>query len=354
MRVVWWIALLACFGTAATGSQVGGAAGCKTGIDAATRGELAMAEPALKECVGSARAPLEAFLMLAGIYQSRRDAEGVYRVVSEGMKRYPDEKRFYLTAGAHLGRERQFDDAVRVLSAAEKRWPGDEKIRELLASALFARGSAALDAGEDLRAVEDLRRAVLLAPEDVEALMNLGRARHNLARYEEALEAFDRVAKLQPGVPLLRFHRGMSYYALGDFERAVADLDAQLSVDDSYAPGYLVRGLARLSKGEDEPAAQDLARATAALPGNAAARLGLGRALLRLRRLEEAETHLRAAMKFDPEDPAPVHTLVTVLSRLDRREEARELAKTAADLAKRRRTAAPGEIRFEPRPAVAR
>jgi hypothetical protein len=81
MRVGWWV-LLVCFSRLATGSQVGHRPYCKTGIDAAARGEMAVAEPALKECVGSARAPLEAFLMLAGIYPSRRDAGGVYRVVS--------------------------------------------------------------------------------------------------------------------------------------------------------------------------------------------------------------------------------------------------------------------------------
>jgi hypothetical protein len=43
-----------------------------------------------------------------------------------------------------------------------------------------------------------------------------------------------------------------------------------------------------------------------------------------------------------------VNTLVTVLMRLDRADEARPLAKKAATLARERRSADPGEIRFEP------
>lgn len=321
--------------------------GCAEGIAAAQRGDVSGAEPNLVKCLGSRQAPLEAFLLLAGIHQTRRDADGVYRVVSEGMKRFPAERRFYLTAGAHLGRARQFDEAAGVLENAARRWPADEKIRELLASAYFGRGSAALDAGEDSKAAGDLERAVGLAPADVEAWMNLGRARHNLARYAEALEAFDRAVQTQPAFPLARFHRGMSHYALGDFDRAIADMDAQLQADAGYAPAYLVRGLARLSKGESGAAVADLENAVAAMPDNAAAQYALGRALLRLDRLDDAERHLRAAIKLDPEDPAPVNTLVTVLSRSGRLDEARGLARSAAELAKRRRTAAPGEIRFE-------
>jgi Flp pilus assembly protein TadD len=64
-------------------------------------------------------------------------------------------------------------------------------------------------------------------------------------------------------------------------------------------------------------------------------------------RLDAAEPALRKAMALDPADPAPVISLASVLNRLGRREEARELSRLAAELSRARRSAKPGEIRYE-------
>jgi Flp pilus assembly protein TadD len=83
------------------------------------------------------------------------------------------------------------------------------------------------------------------------------------------------------------------------------------------------------------------------MPRNAQAWHARARALVQLERLPEAEKSLRTAMELDPADPAPVNALVSVLIRLGRAEEARPLAAKAATLARERRSADPGEIRFE-------
>jgi Flp pilus assembly protein TadD len=83
------------------------------------------------------------------------------------------------------------------------------------------------------------------------------------------------------------------------------------------------------------------------MPENAQAWHSRARALVPLERLEEAEKSLRRAMDLDPTHPAPVNALVGVLIRLDRAGEAKPLAAKAAALARERRSAAAGEIRFE-------
>jgi tetratricopeptide (TPR) repeat protein len=319
---------------------------CAASIRLGQAGDLVGAEPKLTACIDSPTAPLDAFLLLAGIHQSTGNAEALERVVLRGIKRFPAEKRFYLTAGVAAGRARRFDDAIRVLGEADRRWPADPQIQPLLASAYFGRGTAALDRGESEKAAADLGRAVELSPGDAEALMNLGRAQHNLTRYEAAVKSFDRVFAIQPSAPLLRFHRGLAYYSLGQFDAAIADLNAQLEADRSYAPAVLVRGLAYLAKGDDAAATADLKSAATVMADDAAAQFGYARVLVRSGKLEEAESRLRAAMKIDADDPGPVNLLVTVLNRLGRGEEARPLAVQAAELAKKRRSAGPGEIRF--------
>jgi tetratricopeptide (TPR) repeat protein len=310
---------------------------CDDGAAAVRSQDYERAEKLLAACTQSGAATLESFLMLAGLHQARKDERALLATAREGLKRFPDEKRFYLTAGAIAGRGGQFDDAVAVMEMASARWPDDPKVRSLLESALVGRGTNHLDKGANAKAAEDLNRAVALAPADAEAWMNLGRARHNLLRYSDSLNAFDRVLKLQPSTALLQFHRGLAHYSLGDFTGTIADLNAQIAADASYFPAYLVRGLARLSLGDPEAALPDLETAAENMPDNAQAHDALGRALLRLQSLPGAERHLRKAVELDPQNPGYANTLVSVLVRLGKLEEARELSRKAAQLARERR-----------------
>jgi Flp pilus assembly protein TadD len=306
---------------------------CHDGADAVRRRDFNAAEPLLTRCVQSSSATLEAFVLLCGVYQAQGKADALAQTSLEAIKRFPEDKRFYLSAGTIAGRQKKFKDAIAVLESAVKRWPEDEKLRSLLASSYFGRGTELLDAGNNEDAVRDLKRATELAPADAEAYLNLGRALHNALRYEDALAAF---AKAGP-VPLIHFHRGLALYSLGEFEKSVAEINAQIAADAGYPPSYLVRGMARLAKGEFAEAAPDLEKAAAEMPNDANAQMSCARALVQLGRLADAEPRLRKAIDLDPANPAPVNTLVSVLVRLDRAEEARALARHAAELARRKR-----------------
>ena len=320
---------------------------CRAGAEAANQRDFASAELLVKQCIASQPEQIQPYLILAAIYQLQKDSEALYKIALDAIEKFPQEKRFYLTAATHDGRARRYGSAIKVLDEALRRWPEDPQVRTLLASSYFGRGTELLDAGHNEPAAEDLRRAIQLAPSDVEAHLNLGRALHNLLRHAEALGAFNRTLELNSAAPLVRFHRGFTQYMLGDFDRAIEDLDVEIAANPTYAPAYLVRGLARSSNGEWEKALTDLETATARMAGNAQAHHAKGRALVQLGRFDQAEASLRKAMELEPSDPAPVNTLVTILFRLDRAEEARRLARKAADLALKRRSADPGQIRFE-------
>lgn len=315
---------------------------CSLGAEAVQRRDLSAAEALLKSCD-----QLQGYLLLAGIYQSRQDAAALYRTATEGMKRFPSEKRFYLVAATHDAREKRYESAINLLEQGIRRWPDDPKLRSLLASAHFALGTEMLDAHKDEGAIQHLSKATELAPDDLEAQMNLGRALHNSLRHEEARKIFDQVIQQNSSFPLVYFHRGLALYALGDFANAIADLNKEIATGSDYPPARLIRGLALIATAEWDAAWKDLEIASARMPANAAAHYGLGRALVRLGRLDAAEGALTKAIELDPSDPAPVNTLVSVLLRLERREEARKLAAKAAELARGRRTAGANEIRFE-------
>jgi tetratricopeptide (TPR) repeat protein len=305
---------------------------CREGAAALQRRDLTSAEPLLKQCQ-----TLEGHLMLAGVYQAQQNADALYATALAGMKKFPDEKRFYLTAGTHEARQKRYEAAAATFENAYRRWPEDAKLRSLLASSYFARGTELLDAGGSESAVTALRRAAELAPDDLEAQVNLGRALHNVLHHSEALKVFDRVIALNPATPLARFHRGMALHALGDFDRAIADLTKEIETNPSYPPARLVRGLSYIGNAEWDRALRDLEVAAAAMPANASAQYGYARALIQAGKLAQAEAALRKAIDADPADPAPVNTLVTLLFRLERRDEAKTLSKKAAELARARR-----------------
>jgi tetratricopeptide (TPR) repeat protein len=315
---------------------------CRDGATALERRDLPAAEAALKQCP-----TVQGHLMLAGVYQLQQNAEALYRTAAAAMKKFPEEKRFYLTAGTHEARRKQYAAAVKTFEQAYSRWPDDPKLKSLLASSHFAAGTELLDAGKNEPAAASLRRAAELAPRDIEALMNLGRALHNMLHHSEALKVFDRALTLNAAFPLVRFHRGMALFALGDFDKAVADLTQEIQANPDYPPARLLRGLAYIANADWERARADLQLASAAMPGNANAQYGYARTLVHTGELAAAEAALTKAMAADPADPAPVNTLVSVLHRLGRSDEARALAPKAAALARAKRTAERGEIRFE-------
>jgi tetratricopeptide (TPR) repeat protein len=327
---------------------------CQSGAEALDRRDLAAAEKLLAICIAGKPGTVDPYLKLAGVYQLQKNAEGVYRTASEGLRRFPQERRFYLTVATHDARAKRYTQAIQALGEGARRWPDDTQIRSLLASAYYARGADALDAGRNGPAAADLRRAGQLAPTDVDVHLNLGRALHNLLRHQEALAAFNRVLELNPSTPIAQFHRGLSKYSLGEFSAAVIDLDAEIAANPDYGPAYLIRGLAWMALGDPEKAATDLGAAASRMPDSAQAHHAHGRALIHIGRLQDAEASLRKAAGLDTADPAPLNALVTVLVRLERKDEAAPLAAKAEQLAAQRRAAAPGEIQFRSFPGSVR
>jgi tetratricopeptide (TPR) repeat protein len=312
---------------------------CRDGSTALSRADLAGAEKLLKQCVQTPTAPLDSFVELAAVYQLQSNSEALLALALEGTKRFPEDKRFYLTAGTHAGRQKRFEQAVQVLETASRRWPDDDKIRGLLESAHVGRGMELLSDGQNQKSAEHLRRAVELAPDDLEALLNLGRALHNLHRNTEALATFNRVLKLTPTLPLARFHRGMTYSALGEFDKALEDLSREIEMNPDYPASYLVRGTALMSMGDWEKALGDLEIAVAKMPDNARAQYARSRCLIQLEKLEQAEAGLRKTIELDPGDPGPLNALIGVLVRLGRVGETVALREKAAELSRKQRGA---------------
>lgn len=319
---------------------------CQMGAGAARQRDSIRAEALLKECL-QRKPGIEAYLLLAGIYQLQQKSDALYALAVEALKRFPEEQRFYLVVATQDGRQARFGNAIQVLEGALRRWPEDPKIKSLLASSYLGRGIELLDAGDSEVAVHPLRRATELAPEDIEARLNFGRALHNTHQRVEAIAVFDALVNQQPPVPLARFHRALTSYSMGEFRLAIDDLNLELRHNAEFAPARLIRGLALMATGAWEAASTDVELAAAAMPDNPRALYARTRILIETGELEKAEATLRKAIELDAEDAASLNMLIRLLMRIGRRDEALALTPKATALSTKARKAKPGEILFE-------
>jgi membrane associated rhomboid family serine protease len=118
------------------------------------------------------------------------------------------------------------DDSVAGVERAVARMPDSTRLRVEL-------GRLYLQTGRSADALRTLEQATRTTPEDVEAWRLVGTAHFNDRRYDQAITAFERVARLAPG-------------------------DRAARSDVAYA--YLARGSARAANGDVAGAAQDFRR----------------------------------------------------------------------------------------------
>jgi tetratricopeptide (TPR) repeat protein len=104
----------------------------------------------------------------------------------------------------------------------EKRKP---ECRSLLGEPLFAP-----ELSEEARTKREAQLAeaearLALSPDDVEAMIWVGRRTAYLGRYNDAIAVFDRAIETYPDDPRLYRHRGHRHITLRKFDRAIEDLE---------------------------------------------------------------------------------------------------------------------------------
>jgi len=256
--------------------------------------------------------------MLCAVYQQTGNAAALEEAALEAIRHHPNDIRFYLTAGTYAGRRQEFVRAVDILDKGLARWPSDPKLLNLASSALLGLGQQLLDQGNSAGAAAALSRAHEMAPGDVDILLNLGRAEHNLHRAADALRRFDRVVEQRPDTPLIRFHRGLALHSLGDFDAAIGEMTLEIDSGSNYGPAYMVRAMCWIAKGEWGRAAPDASQAAKLMPEDARAQFTWARCLMQSGDHKQAEVALRKTVALDKDDSAAANMLAQLLLRTAR------------------------------------
>lgn len=109
--------------------------------------------------------------------------------------------------------------------------------------ALRRLGLTLWSAGETQEAAEALAEAVVFAPNDAAAWLDLGFARRACGEMREALEAFEETARLAPTDPRAHLAIGLSAKALGLLDRAETSFEAALACDPDLDDAIYSMGL---------------------------------------------------------------------------------------------------------------
>jgi predicted TPR repeat methyltransferase len=165
-------------------------------------------------------------------------------------------------------------------------------------------------------------QAVAINPDNVEALLVLADAYTHEGNLADALAAYDRVIRLDPGIAQVHNNRGLVLAALGRQADARASFDRAIALEPGLCDAHINRGnaLRHLKRPDEALAAYD--KALALDPDLAHAWLGGGNIFFDLKRYHDAAASYGAALALNAGLPHAWLGRANVLCKLGHHSEA--------------------------------
>ena len=256
-------------------------------------------------------------------------------------------------------------DAIATLSPLLANDSADAETLEL-ASAAYE------DAHDTDRAVDALRRAILLDPRNVNLYLDFAAISATHQSFQVGINVVNEGIQLQPKGASLYFARGVLYVQLADYERAQADFETAYSLDPTQSLSTAAQGLAAAQQNDldralvsvqeklvkkphdpillyvqadvlaqkgAEPGSQELQtamhsaeEAVALRPSLGPARAVLAKLYLQSEKYSEAATQCRKALEIDPKDQTSLYHLIQALRKSGKTADIPDLLKRLAQL----------------------
>ncbi|MBE9006604.1 tetratricopeptide repeat protein [Fortiea sp. LEGE XX443] len=168
------------------------------------------------------------------------------------------------------------------------------------AVALGLRGYVYFLSNKDSKALEDLNKAIKLAPEEAMYLSARGFTYQAMEHYQEALQDFDRAIELDPQYKQANAGRGLTYKSMERYEEALPDFNRAVELDPKYEGAIAQRGETyRLMKRYEE-ALPDFNRAIELNPKFDWAIAQRGETYRLMKRYQEALQNFNRAIELNP------------------------------------------------------
>ena len=220
---------------------------------------------------------------------------------------------------------RQGKDALQALRRAAELLPQD-------AEALRNLGAALHDRGQWAAALASLRQALAIEPDDADTLVDAADALRGLGRAREAVPLYQRALSLSPRLPEAQNNLGNAVLELGQYAEAAGCYQRALELKPGDAQILCNLSNAQRQLGLLDEAAANSRRALALEPGLSVAHNNLGLALAALGQRAEAVASYRQALQLNPGYVEALNNLGNVLRDLGERRSAVPLYAQAVEL----------------------
>jgi tetratricopeptide (TPR) repeat protein len=255
------------------------------------------------------------YLALCELRGRRADLAAARLTTCLGWRR--DLPWLYLLRGSAWGEMSQYDRAEQDFDSALK-----GSLPEAARYGLYInRGALSVRRGRTADAIEDLRRATALRPEQYQGYVNLAQALLQEKKLDEAVAEMGRAIEREPHLASLYATRGRIHVLRGDDAAALADLATALNVEPgrpaaASANDHLERGRILHRRKDYKRAVKEYDDAVALRPELVKAHRLRAEALLELDAPREALSSLDACLKHGPPDADVFRARAAVRTRL--------------------------------------
>ncbi len=181
--------------------------------------------------------------------------------------------------------------------------PAPSKLALDEAAACVQRGVALRQKGDVDQAIAAFNRAVRLDPGNALAHQGRGNAFSTRGEYERAIADYTKALELDPNLPLTYVNRGLAFVKRKHIDRAIADYTKALELDAKLPLAYLNRGSAHARRGEYDQAIADFTGALRLDPKLTLAHVNRGLAHAKKGEIDAAVADYDKALQLDPKNP---------------------------------------------------
>jgi Flp pilus assembly protein TadD len=188
-----------------------------------------------------------------------------------------------------------FDDASRTLTVYWAKHGTFASVEQ--------RATEALKQGDTSIAVPLLKAIIAKTPGDATALYNLGMIYSDQRRLDQAVELLRQAAEIDPQNPHIFVAMGVAHARAEDFGAAIQSLHqaVQIDPDDTFAHQNL--GACLLKQGDADEAAVHFRKSLSAAPDNLQSQFGLAQALEIMGRMHDADEVYQALIRVAGHSP---------------------------------------------------
>jgi tetratricopeptide (TPR) repeat protein len=179
-------------------------------------------------------------------------------------------------------------------------------------------GQMNLSSGSYELAQENFELAIMMDSSSSEAFQGLGDSLRSLGRLENAVKAYEKAFKLDPGRPLILERKAMTYLAMRKNMDARETLMRVIRMEPKRREVWHLLGLTDLRMGRYEEALDCFDQAISITPSDKFSHQGRGDALLEMGMFREALEAYRSALSLDPEMPKAKRSLARLRDRIDK------------------------------------